>query len=318
MFLSFCFLLFGSQTLHAQTPTQVIVAGADFSLPSTYVRVSTWDISSGTLTTFDSIPGSIAKHVFIWGNDAYVCTDSILLKYDLTTLQRVAEVKILGIQRIAVYLDKVIVTKGLGIEQSSSYLEVRYDANLGLTFTVPGVTDDCRGIVVVGDTAYIANPGLFVRLRGDMAVLDLPNQTLKRIASLDTMGRQIQDMYAVGNKIYSVNIQKYNNPTVGYISEYDIATMAFFHNRIPFPMSISAGIYNDLLYAQFGNYIGTWDINLRAFDDQTLVGGIFDALTIDSVNGVLYASQTDRVTQGKIYKYDMAAGVALPWPGSAA
>lgn len=308
--MGFCFLLLGGQVSFAQTPTQVIVAGADLQQPFGYVRVGAWNLATGNYSVIDSFPGSAARQVYIWGNYAYVCADSALMKYDLTTLQRVDEAIIPGIQRVAIYMDKVLVTKGFGISQGTNYFEVRYDANLAIRYTVPGITDDCRGLVVVGDTAYIANPGLFTRIRGDMAVLDLAGESLSRIMPMDTMGRLVQDVYAVGNKIYTYNIHQYNNPVVGYISEYDIATATFTHHRFVSALKTSAGIYNDLLYGQFGNYIGTFNVTTGNFADATLVGGVFANMALDSVNGTLYAGKTDYLTYAKLYRYDLA-GVVL-------
>ncbi len=298
-------LLLGINRLAAQAPTQVIIAnGGNFGV-NNMVTVGTLNVTNGSYMVFDSFPGSSVQNVFIWGNDAYVCADSTLMKYDLTTLTRRAEALIHGCRQTAVYQDKVIVTKGFGTLQNTPWLEVRYATNLGVTFTVPGVTDNTEGVVVVGDTAYIANPGLYLREKGDLAVLDMANQSLKRVMDMDTMGEFIQELYVHNNKIFTINISQFNGPSFGFISEYDIPTASFVHHRINYPLYIGAGINDDLLYLSIGDNIGAYDLNTNTVVDPNIIPGSFAAMAIDSVNDLIYATKTDYATYGKIYKYTL-------------
>jgi Secretion system C-terminal sorting domain len=305
-FLCFAVILLSAMRLDAQTPTQVIIANGGVFGATNKVTVASWDITTGNYTVFDSFPGGSVQHVFIWGNDAYVSADSTLMKYDLSTFTRTAEARIYGIRQTAVYLDKVIVTKGYGTLQNTPYTEVRFAANLGVTFTVPGIVDQCEGVVVVGDTAYIANPGSYVRQSGDFAVLDIPGQSLERVMNMDTMGKLIQDVYQHNDKIYTVNINRFNSPAWGYISEYDIPTATFTHHRTNLPVAYSAGIANGLLFADFGGNVGSFDLSTGTIVDPSIIPGTFAMMTVDSVNDVFYGTRTDYFSYGKIYKYSLA------------
>jgi hypothetical protein len=301
----FALSMLGFIGLDAQTPTQVIIANGGVFGSTNMVTVGAWDLNTGNYTVFDSFPGSSVQNVFIWGNDAFVCADSSLMKYDLTTYTRTAEARVYGARKTAVFLSKLVVTKGFGTYPGTSYLEVRNTSDLSLSYTLPGITDNCEGLAIVGDTAYIANPGIYTRLRGDLAVADLSTHTLMRIMDMDTMGKLVNDIFHYNGKIYTVNINRYNSPTFGWISEYDIPTATFTHYRINTSLGFAAGVDQGKIYASIGGNIGTFDLTTKTVSNFNAISGTFAGMTLDTVNHVFYGTKTDYFSYGRIYKYDL-------------
>lgn len=290
-------------TAWSQVPTQVIVACAGSPDSANHVTVGTWDITSGNYTVFDSFPGARVQDVFIWGNDAYVCADSSLMRYDIDALQRRAEARVYGTNRTAVYNNKVIVTKGFGTKQGTSYFEVRHAGTLAPSYSLPQFLDHTYGIVIVGDTGYISNPGWYFNTTGKLGVVNLANQVFVRSMDMDTMGDLVRPLFLQGDYIYSMNIVKYNNPQWGFISAYHIPTATFTHTRLAMGLSIAAGVDEGLLFADLGGNVGTYDLALGQVSDAVLVPGRFAAMALDTVNNHLYLTRTDDATYGRIYKY---------------
>lgn len=295
-------LLFACQLAIAQLPTQVIVANSGPGDSLNWVRIGSWNLTTGLYTEFDSLPARNAQSIFIHGRNAYVCADSLLARYNLDTYEREAIATIDGIRHVAVWQDKVLVSKGLGAV--TDHFEVRYATNLALAFSEPAITGNCQGVIVVGDTGYVANPVTFLNPTGNIAVVDLPNQVLHHTLDLDTMGKFIDHLFEYHGKVVSTSIVRFNNPQWGFISLYDIATGTFVHHKVNMPLSQGAGIDNGLLYANFGGNVGGFDLNTGQLTNPTVVQGNWAAMSLDSVSNRLFLTRTDFETYGWLHSFD--------------
>lgn len=292
----------GFHCLPAQVPSQVIIVNGGTVDSTNKVKVAAWSLATGDYTVFDSFAAGYARSVFIWGRDAYVCADSVLARYNLDTYQREALAIIPGVRQVAVWNDKVLVTKGLGA--TADHVEVLFASNLSHSFTLPGITGNCEGVVVAGDTGYVANPISFANPTGNMVVVDLPGATVKRTMNLDTMGKFISNLYLHHSKVVSINLVKFNNPQWGFVSLYNLATATFTHHRVDMPVSQGAGIDNGILYANFGGNIGGFDLGSGLLVDSVVVPGTWAGMVVDSVNHRLYVTETDHISYGNLYTYD--------------
>ncbi len=295
-------LLFACQLAIAQLPTQVIVANSGPGDSLNWVRIGSWNLTSGIYTEFDSLPARNAQSIFIHGRNAYVCADSLLARYNLDTYQREAIATIDGVRHVAAWQDKVLVSKGLGAV--TDHFEVRYGSNLAQVFTVPAIAGNCQGVIVVGDTGYVANPITFLNPTGNIAVVDLPNQVLHHTLDLDTMGKFIDHLFEFQGKVVSTSIVRFNNPQWGFVSLYDIANGTFVHHKVNMPLSQGAGIDNGLLYANFGGNVGGFDLNTGQLTNPVVVQGNWAAMTLDSVNNRLFLTRTDFETYGWLHSFD--------------
>ncbi|MFN8398072.1 MAG: hypothetical protein U0176_25875, partial [Bacteroidia bacterium] len=300
-------LLFLLQTVisgfaFAQLPTQLIIASGGPSGGGGKVKVGTWNLSTGSYTIFDSIAAGSAHSVHIHGRDAYVCADSFLVRYNLDTYTREATAKIKGIRQVAVWEDKVLVTKGLGAV--SDHFEVRYADNLYWCFAVPSIVGNCEGVVVVGDTGYVANPVSFANPTGNMAVIDMPGRLIDHSMSMDTMGKFIDNLHEYGGKVVSVNRVKINNPVWGFISIYDPNTGTRTDHKVNEAVGKSAGIDGDLLIGHFGGNINAFNLTTGQVLGGSIIPGTWAGTAIDSVNDHIYVTRTDYQTYGWLYRYD--------------
>lgn len=298
----FALLLMGRFVAVAQIPTQLIVANGGIYGPGNYVKIGAWNFGTGNYAIFDSIPATSVQSVHIHGRDAYVCADSFLVRYNLDTYQREATAKIFGVRKVAVWEDKVLVTKGVGAIGST--FEVRYAENLYPCFSVPEITGNCAGVAVVGDTGYVANPVSFVYPYGNLAVIDMPGRSWNRTMDMDTMGKFIDNLYVHNGNLVSINIVKFNNPQWGFISQYDVSNGSFVHHRVGMGISQGAGIDGNLLFANFGGNVGSFDLGTGLIADANVVPGTWAGMTLDSVNHRLFLTETDYQTHGWLYVFD--------------
>lgn len=285
-----------------QTPTQVIVAAGGATSATGKVMVGAWDLSSGNYTIFDSIAAGSAHSVHIHGRDAYVCADSFLVRYNLDSYTREATAKIKGVRQVAVWEDKVLVAKGLGA--TADHFEVRYAENLYWCFSVPSLVGNCEGVVVVGDTGYVANPVSFASPTGNLAVIDMPGRVLDRNMSLDTMGKFIDNLHSYQGKVVTVNRVKINNPVWGFVSIYDPSTGATVHHKVSQPVGRSIGVDGNLLFGHFGGNIKAFDLATGQLMPGTIIPGTWAGSALDSLSDHIYVTRTDFQTYGWLYRYD--------------
>lgn len=286
----------------AQVPTQLIIASGGPAVGGGKVKVGSWNLSTGNFTIFDSIAAGSAHSVHVHGRDAYVCADSFLVRYNLDTYTREATAKIKGIRQVAVWEDKVLVSKGLGA--SSDHFEVRYADNLYWCFSVPSIVGNCEGVVVVGDQGYVANPISFANPTGNLAIIDMPARLIDTTLNLDTMGKFIDNLHVYNGKVVTVNRVKINNPIWGFISIYDPNTGAVTDFKVNQPVGKSAGIDGNLLIGHFGGNINAFDLNTGQVLPGSIIPGNWAGTTIDSVNNHIYVTRTDYQNYGWLYRYD--------------
>ncbi|MEY3443947.1 MAG: hypothetical protein RLZZ519_2228, partial [Bacteroidota bacterium] len=213
LFTFLCFLAcFGltSNNLQAQVHPQVIVANGGVFGPSNMVKIGSWDLLTRQYMVFDSFPASSVQDVTVYERFAYVCADSILACYNLDTYQRIAMVTVPGVRQTRVDRNWLLVTKGYGAVGDN--FEVRDMGDLSLSFSIPGISGECEGVVSAQDTAYIAVPQGFGAATGKIAVVSLTSQQLIREIDLDTNGRVITDLFIYGGKVYSISQIDYFSP----------------------------------------------------------------------------------------------------------
>jgi hypothetical protein len=293
-------------SIQAQAPGQVIIANGGVFGPGNLVRMATFNPSTRQYAVFDSFPASSVQHVMVHGRDAFVCADSLIVKYDLDHLQRTAMTMVKGVRQSAAYQDKLLVSKGYGAV--GEYMEVRNLSDLSLVHAVTGLSGECEGIVVHGDSAYVAVPIGFGAPNGSIGVVSLQSHLLAREIDLDTNGRIIKNLYLKGATLYSVNQISYS-AAYGIVTAYNTMSGALSHHRVDLPSSQGCGIFNGKLYAAFGSGIGGWDLSTMQLVDSTVVQGFWAGMALDTVLQRFYVTETDYATYGRMYSYDMAGQV---------
>lgn len=301
-------MILGLQGLEAQSPNQVIIANGGVFGSANIVTIASLDIATGTYMVFDSFPASSVQHVLIHDQFIYVCADSTVMKYERSNHQRLAMARVYGARQSAIYQDKLIVSKGYGTLPGSGAVQILNASDLSNVQGVQGIIGDCEGVVVVGDTAYVANPGLFAASTGSLAVVNLPSASLTRTIDMDTMGKVVQDLYAYGNAIFALSTGGFGS-SQGFLSLYDFNTTAFTHTLIPGSVGTTGGIANALLYGEFGGNLASMNVNTGLIVNPSLLSGSVAAVAIDSVNNVIYATKSDYFTYGKLYKISFAGAL---------
>lgn len=297
-------ILFVQGPLTAQTTMrQVIISNGGTFGPGNFVKVASFTPSTGTYIIFDSIPASSTQDVVCSDGEGFVAADSFLVKYDLDSYQRLATAMVPGIRKIAVNDSIVVVTRGFGA--SGDYVQVYRRSNLQLLYSVSQVSDESEGVVIKGDTAYVAVPGNFMSTVGKLALIDLNSQTFIREVDLDTLGAGIKRLFIKDNVVWSVNTISFGS-TYGALTRYDIASGLFQNLKLDFPVGDGAGVKGNLLYASFHGGMGSFSLPMASVVDTTIFTGSFAGSVLDTINDRFFVTKTDFFSFGRLYWYSLS------------
>lgn len=293
--LAFCW----AGSMFAQAPRQVIIANGGVFSTTNMVRIAAWNQSNGNYFLFDSLAASSVQDVIVDGNIAYVAADSFVVKYDIDSYTRLALLDLSGVRQLAIFDDKLIVTRGFGA--SSDFVKILNTSDLSEVASVSAVPAQCEGVVVVGDSAYVTMPGSFGATTGSIVSIDLGTNDVALTIPLDTLGAGVGRIYHSNEHLYTLNAIAWGS-SYGVVSDYDLSTGIVSNNIVQSSVSGGAGIENGNLYGNFGGNFSSFDLANQTV--TSIISGSPAAAKIDTAQNRFFLTQSDYLTFGAIERYD--------------
>ncbi|MEX0967363.1 MAG: T9SS type A sorting domain-containing protein [Bacteroidia bacterium] len=304
-------LMLGAIQVDAQNPVlnQVLIGnGGNFGAPGNQVEFGRYNPADQSYFTFAAVPGSYTNFAYVDSQEVYMNADSFVFRYELDHYQQLGVFQSVGVVDMARYEDYLIVLKGFGAQ--GDYVDILDTGTFVPAGSIPQITNEARDIAIVGDTAYITHnlPGtidqfppfqIFADSIGYIAIIDLPNRKFVRNISLGQNGAGAGQIFIQNNTLFTVNNE------AGSIGRYLLGTNVSTTTNLPVADK-GAGIKDGLLYANFGQGIGSFDISTLAIIDTNIVErpGI-EAMTMDTLANEFYATYTDFFSYGSLGRYDI-------------
>jgi hypothetical protein len=269
------------------------------------VTVGTYNPTTHVYQTFDSIPTArFSSYVIIDSGFIYVAADSFLIKYDLNTKAKLYTAVVQGIREIAVWNDKLVVTRGQ-TNPLPSYVQIYGKDSLNFLYDITAVSDRSEGIKVLNDTAYVAVNGFGTV--GNLAVIDLNNHVENREIYLDTIARNPfnVEIERSNNTLYTVNSPNYSSTS---ITKYNANTNSFVNTVVNQSSGCGASAYylnNIFLQFSSNNNLSLFGTTSLTVWDSLAINENIIGIAIDSVNSKIYVGITDYVNYGKVFIYSL-------------
>lgn len=289
--------------LRGQTIRQAIIANGGVFGNDNFATIAAWDPQNNNYFVFDSIPATSVQDVVIEGNVAYVAADSTIRAYDLDNFSTLATTTMTGVRKLALWNDKLIATRGFPV--GSEYVKVLDKASLVETATIGGLSDECEGVVVVDDTAYVAVPGNFLANNGYFAIIDLPNANLLAEIDLDTLGTGISRLFyhPATNSVYSLNTLGFGSAT-GAITSYAIGSRNPVTTQLSFSVGSIGGLWQDKLYSGFDGNFAAVELPGFSLVNPPIASGSWAAGIPDTTRQAFYLTETDYFSYGLLRAFD--------------
>lgn len=316
LFYIFCFLILTVQTQAQSITERVLILNegyydywtGDIITP---VSIGSYNPELDSYTKLHEIEGArFASDIVLDENFYYVAADHLLLKYDLLSDALIHSIEVVGIRKIAVNENYLVITRGEYLVALDAYIQVYDKEDLSLVFEVSNTTLNytTEGVVIQDDYAFVAvNNGFdFGNEVGKIAKINLSTNAFVGTIDLGIDGKNPDNLMMDGDLIYTLNNKNYTGSSV---SVYNISTDEVSTNNL---INISSGcgtsiLIDDNIYYQelFANKISKYEPLSETFIGDKNFGKSFYGLGFDEVNQILYASETDYFSFGKVYLFDL-------------
>jgi hypothetical protein len=306
-------IVFGVSTMHAQDNewvNQIIICnGGRFEMTPPYIDYVTmekYDPVTKAVTYFDTIYTQSVQDIVIQGNKAFVAAEDSIIEYNLDTYQRVVAVEDSGMSHLAIFDNKLIVTKQWPVARF--YVEVLdISNNLGLLARVQNISGDCGGVAISDkDTVYVAVSGKYPTTRGKLAVIDPGTWTLLREQDFDTVAKGISDLYYYNGQVICVDQTPDGGENIGCITAYNPNSCTHVNHVMMVKVGKSIGTNQDLLYLKLNEGMGSYNLNTFAISDTTIIPDPGSAQhkyiitgAVDYINSELYINLGNLMSWGK-------------------
>ena len=319
-------MLFQATLMHSQDYVhQVIVLNEgyfDYTLNQSIVppTIGSYDPFAQNYINVDTLHlARFASDIVIHEDYFYVAADNMLYKYDKNNYNLMLSQQIDGIRNIAVWNDKIIITRGDYDNNTflpilfNSYLQVYNISDLSLYLevdTIIGPKWSTQNMIVDNDKLYVAinNAYEWGNEKGIVGVMDLSSFTYIDEVDLGIDGVNPDNLLKKGDYIYTVNNKDWSGSSISKLSMLTGSVSTINLATAPTGCGTSCLRGGKINYQISGDSIlNEWDLSLLPSNGTPLPinQGFYD-LSHDTINNLLYASMTDYVSSGSINIYDQS------------
>ena len=280
----------------------------------TPVTVGSYDPATHVYQTVNTITGArFASDMIIHNGSYYVAADSKIIKFDLDTHAPLAETNCVGVRNLAVHNNMIIATRGEYLVNLDSHLQIFNADDLSLIMsynTTDGPQYPTQNLIVHNGIAYIAinNAYDFGNEVGRIGQLNLNTLIYGNEIDLGEGGKNPDNMVLFGNDIITVNNLDWTGSSISRISTTD---NTWENHPISFATS---GCGTSALNEEKLMFQISMDTILRTIDLNTMIESeapgapqlSYYELAYEPLSGMIYASETDYFSFGKVYILDNA------------
>ena len=268
-----------------------------------FVTLQSYNPQNQVTNNFSLIYTQSVQSICIDHPMAYIAAQDSLVKFNMNTMQRVTAVADSGLSKMAICKGKLVVTKQYPL--STFFVEVLDTATLGIVARIEGISGDCGGVTIAGDTVYVAVNGGWMGTQGKIAVINPVNWSLMAEVPLGSQAIGINDLYLYQGKVIAVNKSPYGIIGQGSVTIYNPINRNYVNVVLPHTVGLGAGIRDSLLYLGLDYGIGSFNLNTLQTGNSTIIpdpGSSFfryiTSVALDTINKRIYANIGDYVTPG--------------------
>jgi len=292
----------------------------DYTLSQSVVppTIGVYSPTTQTYMDVDTLHNArFASDLVIDANYFYVAADNTLYKYDKNTYDLLTSQQVDGIRNMAVWNDKIIITRGDYDNTTfspiffNSYLHVYNTSDLSLYTeidTIIGPRWATQNLIVNDDKLYIAinNAYEWGNEKGLIGILDLNTFSYLDEVELGVDGINPDNMMKSGDHIYTINNKDWSGSSISKLSMLTNSVITTNLSANPTGCGTSCLRDNKINYQISGDTIlNEWDLSLLPNTGSPLsINESFYDLSYDPINSLLYASLTDYTNSGSINIYD--------------
>jgi len=274
------------------------------------VTVGIFDIAANAYQQVNIIDNArFASDIIIDQSNYWVAADQSILKFDLLSHQLLASMNLVGVRKLAIFNDLLIVTRGEYLKKLDAYVQIYNKNSFKLLFEIPSIDlpYTTESIIIKDSYAYIAvNNGFdFGNEVGKIVKLNLNLMQIESIVDLGIDGKNPENLMIKDNLLLSLNNKNFTGSSVSLynLESAGIETYNLTNVNSLCGTSVLAGesvIYQEINKTEVGKFNIT-DKQSGVFKD---LGRSFYGMNFDPTSKLLCAGETDFKTTGRVHIYD--------------
>lgn len=282
-----------------------IINGGVYSNEADHVSLSYYNHNAGQYEVADSIYTQSTQDALLDGTNLYVCAEDSLIRYDAESMTRLAGTEISGLNQLAVYEDKLLLTRQYPATTQS--LKILDKTSLETLETIE-LSGEAAGMEVYMDSAYVAVPGAWGTAEGKLAVVDLTSLQLSREINFGADAQGLKEVFRKNNMIYTVNTNFSDAGENSFsVSRYDV-----------FEDEVETTVINGDYYGYYGNSVMAYDkiyiplsATIASYDINTqetnfdFIEEVPAAIEYDPANDYLHITESDYESYGNYVIYNL-------------
>jgi hypothetical protein len=292
---------------------QIIVGnGGIYGNSSDHVTLTGINPDDLSATTLGEVWRESIQDVVVVGDIAFVAAEDSLVKFNLSTHEKMAAMYHGNLSRLCFANEKLYVSLRSdlnGPPADGCYLKA-FDSNLNLIHQTTGISTDASCIVVAGDSIYVAVPGDWMSTEGHLAIVSTDFSVTHEI-NLGEEAVGINDLYLINQVVFSVNKSPYL-ATTGSVSNYHLETGNFSTHVFNHVVGKGAGRIGDLIYLGLDYGLGSYNTASQSIENETIIPDpgsanyiYMAASLVDEINSRIYITTTDYFSFGQGWVYDL-------------
>lgn len=274
------------------------------------VTVGVYDLNSNSYQQLNIIENArFASDIILDQSNYWVAADQRILKYDLLSRQLLASMDLVGVRKLAIYKDLLIVTRGEYLKKLDAYVQIYNKNSFKLLFEVP-FTDlpyTTESIVIKDHNAFIAvNNGFdFGNEVGKIIKVNLNLLKVESIVDLGHEGKNPENLMVKDNLLLSLNNKSFNGSSVSLIDLQNSTVETFNLTNVNSLCGTSVLVGESIIYQEINKTeLGKFQIANKQSSLYKDLGRSFYGMNFDPISKWVCAGETDFKTTGKVHVYD--------------
>lgn len=296
-----------------QSVNQIVVGnGGIYNNDADHVMITGVNPETYASSQIGEVVKESMQDLIVVGDYAFVAAEDSLVKFNLNSNTKEAAVYHGYLSRLYHANDMIYVSlrsDANGAPADGKYLKA-FDMDLNLVYEAEGISTDAAGMLMLGDSLYIAVSGDWTATEGKLAVANSDLSFVREI-NLGTDAVGIIDLFEGENVIYSINKSPYG-ATTGSISTYDITSTTWNTQILENVVGKGVKKIGDLLYLGLDYGIGSYDLSTSTVINNQIIADPGSASYIniaaaifDEINERFYVTITDYFALGEGTVYDI-------------
>jgi hypothetical protein len=283
----------------------VIVNEGPFGGP---VTIGAYNPAMGDYNNFDTIAEArFASDVLIDGNEIYLAADTLVIVYDKDSYQRLRQMVVKGVRKLAVWNNQLLLTRG-EVGGLPSYFQVYDKDAFTLEYelsTSNGPAFSAEGVVIHNDSAYLAinnayDPD-FSKWVGKIGIVDLNAQGYAGEVDLGADGVNPDNLMIDNGEIYTLNNKDWTGSSISF---FDPSNRTSITSNLPIATGCGSSVHAvGYVYYQeaFTTRISRWSTTSKVTEDTLPMPVSAYGMVHSEVNDKIYIGSTDFTSYGRVY-----------------